>query len=95
MIDRDQLVRERAYHLWEHAGRPHDRQDEFWYRASSEISAEAVAPSPAAGAPRKPAEALRMDPSISETKEERAHGAPQRPEPSKAKTAPAKPRKKR
>ena len=29
----DQVVRERAFLLWEQAGRPDGRADEFWYRA--------------------------------------------------------------
>lgn len=29
----DQVVRERAFLLWEQAGRPDDRSDEFWYQA--------------------------------------------------------------
>jgi hypothetical protein len=29
----DQVVRERAFLLWEHAGRPDDRADDFWYEA--------------------------------------------------------------
>jgi len=29
----DQVVRERAYLLWEQAGRPDDRADEFWHQA--------------------------------------------------------------
>ncbi len=31
--DREQRVRERAYHLWEADGRPHGRDTEFWERA--------------------------------------------------------------
>lgn len=29
----DQVVRERAFLLWQQADRPHDRADEFWYQA--------------------------------------------------------------
>jgi len=29
----DQVVRERAFSLWEQAGRPDGRADEFWYQA--------------------------------------------------------------
>ena len=32
----DQVVRERAYALWEHAGRPDGRGDEFWHQAQQE-----------------------------------------------------------
>jgi Protein of unknown function (DUF2934) len=36
----DQIVRERAHLLWEQAGRPHDRADEFWHEARCQISSE-------------------------------------------------------
>jgi len=32
----DQLVRERAYSLWEQAGRPEGRAEEFWHQAQHE-----------------------------------------------------------
>lgn len=32
----DQVVRERAFLLWEQAGRPDDRADEFWYQAQNQ-----------------------------------------------------------
>ena len=32
----DQVVRERAFLLWEQAGRPDDRTDEFWYQAQGQ-----------------------------------------------------------
>jgi hypothetical protein len=32
----EQLVREQAYLLWEHAGRPEGRSDEFWHQARFE-----------------------------------------------------------
>ena len=35
--DLEQRVRERAYALWEQAGSPEDRQDEFWHQARAEI----------------------------------------------------------
>ncbi len=31
--DRQQRIRERAYHLWEADGSPHGRHDEYWERA--------------------------------------------------------------
>lgn len=34
------MVRERAYFLWEAAGRPYGREFEFWARASREIEAD-------------------------------------------------------
>ena len=33
--DLDARIRERAYHLWEAAGRPEGRDEEFWHRAHS------------------------------------------------------------
>ncbi len=30
----------RAYYLWENAGRPDGRDDDFWFQAESEISAQ-------------------------------------------------------
>jgi len=36
----EQRVRERAYALWEQAGRPSGRDAEFWQRARDEIEAE-------------------------------------------------------
>ncbi len=39
-IDREQRVRERAYDLWEQAGRPHGRNDEFWALAAREVHAD-------------------------------------------------------
>lgn len=35
-IEREQNVRELAYELWNHAGRPHGRQEEFWSQAEAE-----------------------------------------------------------
>ena len=32
----DELVRERAYELWQQAGRPDGRTDEFWFAAEHE-----------------------------------------------------------
>jgi hypothetical protein len=34
----DEQIRARAYQLWEAAGRPDDRQDEFWHEAERELS---------------------------------------------------------
>jgi hypothetical protein len=38
--DRDQQIRERAYHIWEREGRPHGRQAAHWAQALSELEAE-------------------------------------------------------
>ena len=37
MTDIEETVRRRAYQLWEEAGCPHGRSDEFWLRAETEI----------------------------------------------------------
>ena len=36
MSDLERLIREQAYRLWEQAGRPFGRSDEFWYAAQQE-----------------------------------------------------------
>jgi hypothetical protein len=33
----DEQIRTRAHQLWEIAGRPEDRQDEFWHEAEREL----------------------------------------------------------
>ena len=38
--DREQQIRERAYDLWEQAGRPDGRHEEFWALAAREIQAD-------------------------------------------------------
>lgn len=50
--DREQRIRERAYHLWVAEGYPADRSDEFWTRAETEVGAESVVSAPdRAGSP--------------------------------------------
>ena len=36
----DEEIRERAYRLWDAAGRPEEREQEFWYQAERELSGE-------------------------------------------------------
>jgi hypothetical protein len=36
----EERTRERAYDLWERAGRPEGRSTEFWLQAEAEIAAE-------------------------------------------------------
>lgn len=53
--ERDRLVRERAYHLWEADGREPGRSDEYWARAESEVGSTAHRPAgktKAASAPK-------------------------------------------
>jgi hypothetical protein len=33
----EETIRKRAYELWDHAGRPDDRTDEFWYAARAQF----------------------------------------------------------
>jgi len=49
-------IRERAYHLWEAAGKPHGHDVEFWQRARELIALEdgADATSPSRAAPAAP-----------------------------------------
>lgn len=42
----EQQIRERAYHLWLNAGRPHGRDQEFWERAGT-AAQPTVGPRPA------------------------------------------------
>ncbi len=90
----DKHINERAYHLWEKAGRPHGRHDEFWHQAHEEAKqhegahakvepAPAKAPAnakPPAGA--KPAAAVAAKPA--------AAAKPVAASPEKAAVAPAK-----
>ena len=36
-VDREGLIRERAYRIWEEEGAPHGRADEHWRQAEREI----------------------------------------------------------
>ncbi len=42
MHDLEETIRRRAYRLWEEAGRPEGRSDEFWHAARAEIGGEAA-----------------------------------------------------
>ena len=37
MNDSEQMIREQAYELWDHAGKPGGRSDEFWFAARAEF----------------------------------------------------------
>ena len=43
MNENEQMIREQAYGLWDHAGRPDGRSDEFWFAARAELDAEETA----------------------------------------------------
>ena len=40
MNTNEQMIREQAYELWDHAGRPDGRSDEFWFAAKVEFERE-------------------------------------------------------
>jgi Protein of unknown function (DUF2934) len=40
MSDIEEAIRRRAYELWEHAGRPEGRSEEFWHAARVELGAK-------------------------------------------------------
>lgn len=42
MSDVERQIRERAYLLWEQAGHPHGRAEEFWFLAQQEMYGGAV-----------------------------------------------------
>jgi hypothetical protein len=52
LTPREERVRERARQLWEHAGQPQGRDEEFWYQAEVEIAAEENEPDPIPPRPR-------------------------------------------
>ncbi len=35
----EELIRQRAYFLWEDEGRPHGRESDHWHRATTEVQA--------------------------------------------------------
>ena len=53
-METDSLIRERAYLLWEQAGRPQGDGEAFWFAAIDSLAAEAQASAPAQ-TPAKPA----------------------------------------
>lgn len=48
----EELVRARAYALWESEGRPNGRDADHWLRSMEEMQAQRVAARPAAEAPK-------------------------------------------
>jgi hypothetical protein len=41
-ISTDQRIRERAHQLWEAAGSPEGREQEFWYQAERELKGDSA-----------------------------------------------------
>ena len=52
----EHLIRDLAYRLWEAAGRPEGRADEFWFAAQQEFLGEGRSPDLPLGALEPPAE---------------------------------------
>jgi hypothetical protein len=42
MLDTEKTVRERAYAIWEAAGRPHGRDRDHWFQAVRELAMPAI-----------------------------------------------------
>lgn len=42
MSDIEQRIRDRAYQLWEQAGRPQEHSDDYWFRARQEIEGDVL-----------------------------------------------------
>jgi hypothetical protein len=62
MSDKEKMIRERAYELWEQAGRPIDRSFEFWFAARADFEVEKGVGQAEPGAPvRRRAEAPRHE----------------------------------
>ena len=59
----DEMIRKRAYELWEKAGMPQGRSEEFWFAARAEFESEAApAEKREAGAPVPPPKASPAPP---------------------------------
>ena len=80
MLDRDERIRRKAYHLWVEEGRPSGRDADHWERAREEIAREG---SPEQRAPP----AVQTEPVVTAAKPKAA------PRKAGAGRAPARPRK--
>jgi hypothetical protein len=99
--DREQRVRERAYHLWEVDGKPHGRDVEYWERARELVGMEESAgsgqlpnPQKASASPRKSGihEAALQD-NLGEFPDRLADQGEVKPTPAPKRRARAKPKK--
>jgi hypothetical protein len=54
MNTNEQMIREQAYELWNHAGRPDGRSDEFWFAARYEFERREETGETRLGAPVRP-----------------------------------------
>ena len=51
-MDRERLIRERAYMIWEREGRPDGRADVHWFQALRELQAEGRLAGPRVAGPQ-------------------------------------------
>ena len=76
----EEMIRERAYELWDHAGRPSGRSDEFWLAARAEFERKKGTAEGQRGAPVRPAkEPISLNSNSTRTKP-----TPTRPKDAKA-----------
>ncbi|PLZ04009.1 hypothetical protein CY652_03310 [Burkholderia sp. WAC0059] len=61
---KEHLIRQRAYRLWQDAGAPEGRADEYWHRAEAQFNAEGEG------------EAAPPEPVVEQSGKRRAAGAP-------------------
>ncbi|TIN27426.1 MAG: DUF2934 domain-containing protein [Mesorhizobium sp.] len=59
--DRDDRIRERAYHIWEREGRMQGDPERHWHQAEAEIDREAALPLTADDAPPETGEIASSD----------------------------------
>ena len=52
-LDKQTLIEQRAYALWQREGRPHGRHEEHWHRATREVEAEEGGSLAKASGPRR------------------------------------------
>jgi len=90
--DREQRIRERAYHLWAAEGKPHGRDVEYWERARALIGTEETAVSPKLPDPPTQSASAR-DTSIEEPASQSAPGVFPDPPAGQGEVKPTPPRK--
>ena len=59
MNAKERAIRERAYQLWDQAGRPEDRSQEFWLAAKAEFEGKERSGEQKPSAPRRRASDVR------------------------------------
>jgi hypothetical protein len=85
--DREELIRKRAYALWEQEGGDHGRHDDHWLQAVDEIDGVKKSPKPRA------TRALKAKPAATPESAPAKAKTALKPETKAIKTAPAKPAK--